>query len=361
MWHPLTIPDVVVPVLKIWHSCGLATFVLENGFFKYKKTNHFVISLLVMLSGLTVYVKVFGVGQNFRSYVTFLHFICIYLQNFALIWFSHRRREKINWVLNEMLSLEKRLVRFSGTTISFVSVGQYLLKYFLLQVILILIVVVAIFLIANLSVIFVIYVVTYYGSMIFGFNLGLFLLFYLLCLRELCKHFNASKITCFKKVRPIYMSIRELSKNFNKCFQGIVLFKIASDFVIAVTSFYLSIYSLKFTRSLVGGIFLLGVSGLSLTTIFIFPFSVAYLFEDLSKQEKLAKKLIVSLLTSSKDGQLSHKPLELFFLQTRHNKIEFNVCGMFLLNCTFIYMIISSMANYLIYTLQFYQVNRSGS
>lgn len=291
MWSPLSISDVATPVLKIWYFCGLSTFNFENGLFKSKKSNIFLIALILIIIGLAVYCKLFGV----RNYIMFSHIFCVYLENFVLIWFSHFRRKKITWILNELLTLEKHLTAFSGTII-FVTVGKKFIQLVLFQIFSVIVVVILVLLILDYQLLQTVFVTMYYGAMICSFNFGYFLYFYLLCLREMFRHFNlflknkiifkSSKIY-FRKICFIYLLICNLSKNVNKCFQLIILFKICIDFIIGVTIFYLGIYSLRFANSIVAGLFLLSASGLALTAVLTFSFSLAYLFDELLTQVKL--------------------------------------------------------------------------
>ncbi|CAH1373076.1 unnamed protein product [Tenebrio molitor] len=62
------------------------------------------------------------------------------------------------------------------------------------------------------------------------------------------------------------------------------------------------------------------------------------------------------LVTSKNEFILAYKSIELFDLRLKRRNSTFSVCGLFPLNCTFIYTMIAGMASYMIYLVQFSQI-----
>nr|XP_015840969.1 PREDICTED: uncharacterized protein LOC107399296 [Tribolium castaneum] len=73
-------------------------------------------------------------------------------------------------------------------------------------------------------------------------------------------------------------------------------------------------------------------------------------------------EIMDEILISFKDDLIvSYKSVELFDLRLKNRNSTFYVCGLFPLNCTFIYTMIAGMASYMIYLVQFTQVQQKDS
>lgn len=293
MWQ--NIPKVAFPVLKIWSVCGLPAYSLENGKFICKKSRLYLISILFLLIGFTIYLKFIGVRNRMSSLMTLIQIVSIYTQDFGLIWNVHVRRKDIECILNQILTLEKLLVQFSGTSFCSKNIVKKLWKFMIAQIILTIIVVTLtiVFLGYNLS--RIMYTCAHYGAVIFGFNFELFVFFYLLLVIELYSQFNSAiqiKTTnttevmehCFKSILQIYMLLYSTCTNFNQVLQKLILLKIFTDFLLAITTLYVGLYALVFVKTMVARICVMTATTACIVLILMADFCMAYFVEELIKQ-----------------------------------------------------------------------------
>ncbi|XP_044763766.1 gustatory receptor for bitter taste 66a-like isoform X4 [Coccinella septempunctata] len=76
---------------------------------------------------------------------------------------------------------------------------------------------------------------------------------------------------------------------------------------------------------------------------------------------KLAVENIYDIQTRIGRKNLPYKSMELFLLKSKLNELKFSVCGFFPLDWTLIYSMVAGITTYLVYLIQFREMEQSRS
>ncbi|XP_044763765.1 gustatory receptor 68a-like isoform X3 [Coccinella septempunctata] len=82
---------------------------------------------------------------------------------------------------------------------------------------------------------------------------------------------------------------------------------------------------------------------------------------EVEEVSKLAVENIYDIQTRIGRKNLPYKSMELFLLKSKLNELKFSVCGFFPLDWTLIYSMVAGITTYLVYLIQFREMEQSRS
>ncbi|EEZ99398.1 gustatory receptor 174 [Tribolium castaneum] len=366
------ISKIAKHLCKLWSLHGLPIFTLKNGKFVNKPTKSYIFSLLFVAVVVAIYTRIKKFDNRVYSYITTIQFFSIFLLNTGFIICSHRKRKKIEKIFANLLHAETMVHRFSGDKFPSSKIGRNLLIYIIFQFMLTLVQFVSVTSTLsrdNLSLYFEI--LCHQCLLTYSFNFNIMIFFFLFSLREIGKHFVGAiqakmshKVLDreFRQVMEISTLLHNVANDVHQTFQLVLLLKIFKDFILAVSSAYHSAFTMANLTTVLSYLRNITEVGVFLFATLMSNFGMVYYFDEISKQDVNLMEIMDEILISFKDDLIvSYKSVELFDLRLKNRNSTFYVCGLFPLNCTFIYTMIAGMASYMIYLVQFTQVQQKDS
>ncbi|CAH1373077.1 unnamed protein product [Tenebrio molitor] len=163
----------------------------------------------------------------------------------------------------------------------------------------------------------------------------------------------------FQQIVQIYDLLQKIFIDINNTFQKPILLKIFNDFIHAVTISFYTLSTLSELTPMTTYVIILIAAAIWLTETLISIFVIAYYFEGISEQANLMMELFDDLSTNSTYFYPRfYKSKILLELKVKQTSTSFHVCGLFPLNCSFVYMMIAGLTTYVLYLVQFSQIKR---
>ncbi|XP_044763764.1 gustatory receptor 68a-like isoform X2 [Coccinella septempunctata] len=149
------------------------------------------------------------------------------------------------------------------------------------------------------------------------------------------------------------------STQFYQIFSLIILLRCASDFVsLLVNAYWIAIDELE--NDFLDNMVYVFLWMWSLLLIHKFLIMVGTICSTCS-MSKLAVENIYDIQTRIGRKNLPYKSMELFLLKSKLNELKFSVCGFFPLDWTLIYSMVAGITTYLVYLIQFREMEQSRS
>ncbi|KAJ3650362.1 hypothetical protein Zmor_022055 [Zophobas morio] len=280
-----------------------------------------------------------------------------FLLNVTIVILSNKKRQEISRVIDALKYSEWLIVTLKRQNVSYTnSVKKGVLKLATVKygVIIILCIVDCVNIPEDR-----VDLITYYFSWSFHFLFELVIFAYFLILRSqydelndflLRQNFEITDHRTIQNLIGAYSLLRKISKLVKSISEVFILVKAIADTIVTSVAVF---YSLRMYSVLPDNLLLSTTSNIlyyALTAIS--NFTLAYVFHDLLEKDELFMDHINRVLNSPTAAVTNFKKNTLFAVDNFLNKLEFLVCGLFPLDCTYICWMITSVAGYVVYLVQ---------
>ncbi|KAJ3640576.1 hypothetical protein Zmor_027132 [Zophobas morio] len=335
--------NLVAPVFTVWKFAGFPIYnfkknVGENTKFVNSTSGTLYLALLgiTLLFTLSLWNIFSEMSDNVivDDTINLTELIIFFTQNIGILILSHRKRKQIIRVVEALKYSESLIQRLTRRSVSYtIKAKNAVLKLVIVKYSL----VVILCTIDSINLPEDKYnLMAYYFSWSFHYLFELVIFMYFIIVKNqydeinrflLSHNFKLKDSRTMKNLVSVYSLLREISHLIKCAFQSFLLMKAITDSIITSTAVF---YIIRVYQVIPENFVLSTVSNVMFfTLISISNFTLAIVLHDVNT---------------------------LFAAHTFLNKLEFFVCGLFPLNCTYIYWMITSVTGYVVYLVQFHKI-----
>nr|XP_015832925.1 PREDICTED: uncharacterized protein LOC107397438 [Tribolium castaneum] len=366
MSHPNNLNEIIARIFTLWKYTSLPVykFEIKAGFISTNvQTFYFGIALCSVLFCFNS----LNISDDNRfefalldDSVNFIESLTFFVQNSCMLIICYKKRKQIVKILPEL--------QISANVILKLTLNQWKRKYYknIKSKFLAIIVIKYGLLILN----FVMDCLNfpehpedsfvYHVSWCFHFHFWFLVLFYLLVLTEQFSHFNRhlvkikkkKYVQCnIKKIIKIHKLLLERLELIEKAFEVLWLIKCVSDIIrTSLGVFYL--IEMFVVMDEVDNLLLYCLYTLVWTILIVLEnFLEIVIVDKILQQNSTVCDHIIELLPN-----IRTKSKTLFCVNTFINEVQITICGLFPLNCFYISWMVTAIATYVVYSLQFNKI-----
>ncbi|KAJ3667033.1 hypothetical protein Zmor_002443 [Zophobas morio] len=374
-WQPRNLYEYAIPTLALWKFTGLPTFKIDKTTYKVTTTpTSFLccVAICLLSSNFFVYIKFYGFENTIKSMITVYEFASILTQNVGFVCTAYLRKDKMAILFTKLYLSDTRIRQFCSNKFGYADISWHFILAAAIKISSPVLagVVDLKFMIAEPKD----YAFRYclYSGCIYYVVSDLTTFFYLTSVKKLYSELEKKlqqqqqqqqfvSRSELHEIVEIHNLLRNLAQSVSNEMQSFLLIKFLNDFFLVASDVFFgtsaTIYmsdsfgsALAMTTAISGWMLLISHSIITTT----------YLFDKISEQDLLTSELIKDIAKNvSNNVTKLYKFEEIFSLNMKVNHLKFTLFGFLPLNCTVVYSMVAGVTTYIIYLVQFSQVEHS--